>query len=153
GDRIRNDARALSEAGAEESRRAPHLQRIVFPSRARQLADGDLAHAWHCAQRADCALKPSNHRKTNHAEWQLRCSHEQSRETDGGTNERTRLMNESATPIRFNPWDPDFRSNPYPFYKPLLEGPPRMIDLFGPVALVARFADVSAMLKDNQRFS
>ncbi|HUA32413.1 MAG TPA: cytochrome P450 [Candidatus Binataceae bacterium] len=62
-------------------------------------------------------------------------------------------MNQAAEPIRFNPWDPDFRSNPYPYYKPLLAGPPQLLDLFGPVALIARFADVSAMLKDYQRFS
>ncbi len=62
-------------------------------------------------------------------------------------------MNQAAEQIRFNPWDPEFRTNPYPYYKPLLDGPPRLLDLFGPVALVARFADVSAILKDYQRFS
>ena len=62
-------------------------------------------------------------------------------------------MNQAASSIQFNPWDPDFRSDPYPFYRPLLEGPPRLVELFGPVALIGRFADVSAVLKDYQRFS
>jgi cytochrome P450 len=55
--------------------------------------------------------------------------------------------------IYFNPWDPEFRANPYPHYRPLLVGPPRLIDLFGPAALVARYADVMAVLKDHGRFS
>jgi cytochrome P450 len=62
-------------------------------------------------------------------------------------------MNQAAAPIQFNPWDSDFRSNPYPFYQQLLSGPPRLMELFGPVGLIARFADVSAVLKDYQRFS
>src|SRR5260370_1006178 len=59
----------------------------------------------------------------------------------------------AAAEINFNPWDPAFRANPYPFYKQLVAGPPRLIDLFGPTALIARFADVTAVLKDQQRFS
>jgi cytochrome P450 len=53
----------------------------------------------------------------------------------------------------FNPWDGDFRANPYPHYKPLLAGPPRILDLFGPTAMVARYADVTAVLHDHARFS
>jgi cytochrome P450 len=34
-----------------------------------------------------------------------------------------------------------------------VDGPPRVIDMFGPVALVARYADVSAVLKNHQMFS
>jgi cytochrome P450 len=60
-------------------------------------------------------------------------------------------MNSSA--LEFNPWNAEFRSNPYPFYRQLHDGPPRMINLFGQVALVGRFADVTAILKDNARFS
>ena len=62
-------------------------------------------------------------------------------------------MNQAAETIRFNPWDPEFRTNPYPFYKPLLTGPPRLLEIFGPAALIARYADVTAVLKDHPRFS
>jgi cytochrome P450 len=62
-------------------------------------------------------------------------------------------MTQTAETISFNPWDPDFRANPYPFYTTLHQGPPRMIDLFGPSALIARYADVTSVLKDHQRFS
>ena len=58
-----------------------------------------------------------------------------------------------AAELNFNPWDLAFRANPYPFYRQLVAGPPRLIDLFGPTALIARFADVTAVLKDQQRFS
>jgi hypothetical protein len=58
-----------------------------------------------------------------------------------------------AAELNFNPWDPAFRAFPYPFYQQLIAGPPRLIDLFGPTALIARFADVTAVLKDQQRFS
>jgi hypothetical protein len=46
----------------------------------------------------------------------------------------------STTQIYFNPWDPDFRANPYPHYAPLLAGPPRVLDLMEKVALAARYA-------------
>ncbi len=53
----------------------------------------------------------------------------------------------------FNPWDLNFRANPYPYYKPLLAGPQRILDVFGPTAMVARYADVTAVLHDHARFS
>jgi cytochrome P450 len=53
----------------------------------------------------------------------------------------------------FNPWDPEFRANPYPYYKALIDGPPKLIELMGPVALVARHADCSAVLRDHKQFS
>ena len=62
-------------------------------------------------------------------------------------------MNQVAENICFNPWDPAFRANPYPHYKPLLAGPPRILDLFGPTAMVTRFADVTAVLRDHAHFS
>ncbi len=62
-------------------------------------------------------------------------------------------MNQAAENIYFNPWDPAFRANPYPHYKPLLAGPPRILDLFGPTAMVTRFADVTAVLRDHTHFS
>jgi cytochrome P450 len=62
-------------------------------------------------------------------------------------------MTTTADQPYFNPWDPEFRANPYPHYRPLLDGPPRVINLFEPVALVARYADVVAVLRDHARFS
>ncbi|HXW83675.1 MAG TPA: cytochrome P450, partial [Candidatus Binataceae bacterium] len=62
-------------------------------------------------------------------------------------------MTAESTPIFFNPWDPEFRANPYPHYGPLLAGPPRILDLMQKVALIARFADVTQVLKDTARFS
>jgi pimeloyl-[acyl-carrier protein] synthase len=58
-----------------------------------------------------------------------------------------------AEEFYFNPFDPAFRANPYPFYKPLYAGPPRLIDLYGPTLLVARHADVAAVWCDPVRFS
>ena len=62
-------------------------------------------------------------------------------------------MNQAAENVYFNPWDPAFRANPYPHYRPLLAGPPRILDLFGPTAMVARFADVNSVLRDHIHFS
>ena len=53
----------------------------------------------------------------------------------------------------FNPWDEKFRADPYPYYRPLLAGPPRLLNLFVPMALVARYADAAAILRDHERFS
>ena len=62
-------------------------------------------------------------------------------------------MNQAGENVYFNPWDPAFRANPYPYYKPLLAGPPRILDLFGPTGMVARFADVNSVLRDHAHFS
>ena len=62
-------------------------------------------------------------------------------------------MAQSSEMSGFNPWDPEFRANPYPFYKALHRGGPRLIEIFGPAALVGRYADVTAILRDHQRFS
>ena len=53
-----------------------------------------------------------------------------------------------AEEFYFNPFDPAFRANPYPFYKPLYAGPPRLVDFYGPTLLVARHADVAAVWSD-----
>src|SRR5262245_27156805 len=58
-----------------------------------------------------------------------------------------------ADEFYFNPFDPAFRANPYPFYKPLYVGPPRLVDFYGPTLLVARHADVAAVWSDAERFS
>src|SRR5215470_20259334 len=55
--------------------------------------------------------------------------------------------------IYFNPWDENFRANPYPHYRPLFAGPPRIIHLMMDMALVARYADVRAVLLDHANFS
>ena len=62
-------------------------------------------------------------------------------------------MSIEKRPVYFNPWDPEFRANPYPHYSAINDGPPKLIDLFGPTALVGRYADVTAALKDQTRFS
>src|ERR1700722_20287474 len=59
----------------------------------------------------------------------------------------------SPSEFYFNPFDPEFRANPYPYFPMLLDGPPRQLDLFMPTTLVARHADVSAVLRDHERFS
>lgn len=53
----------------------------------------------------------------------------------------------------FNPWDENFRANPYPHYRPLLAGSPRIMDMGFKFALVARYADVHAILTDHATFS
>src|ERR1700683_5078157 len=56
--------------------------------------------------------------------------------------------------VYFTIWDPEFRANPYPHYDPLLAGPPPIVDA-GPMkfALVARYADVTAGLRDHEHLS
>jgi cytochrome P450 len=53
----------------------------------------------------------------------------------------------------FNPFDPDFRANPYPSYPALLDGAPRSVNLFVPTTLVARYDHVLEVLHDPARFS
>jgi len=59
-----------------------------------------------------------------------------------------------AAEVYFNIWDPEFRANPYPHYGALLASPPQVMQ-FGPMpgAIVARYADVSAALRDHEHFS
>jgi len=59
-----------------------------------------------------------------------------------------------AEALSFNIWDPEFRANPYPHYGALLSGPPNVITV-GPMtfALVARYADVAAGLRDHEHMS
>lgn len=53
----------------------------------------------------------------------------------------------------FNPFDPDFRADPYPHFPALLDGPPRQLNLFMPTTLIARYADVVSVLHDHERFT
>lgn len=58
------------------------------------------------------------------------------------------------TEIYFKPFDPAFRDNPYPHYGALLAGPPHIIDFHSvKVAFVARYADVTGVLRDHATFS
>jgi cytochrome P450 len=59
----------------------------------------------------------------------------------------------TGTDIYFNPWDEAYRANPYPHYKPLYGRPPVVLQLMMPLALVGNYADVSAILRDHERFS
>ncbi|MGD0116604.1 MAG: cytochrome P450 [Candidatus Binatus sp.] len=56
--------------------------------------------------------------------------------------------------VYFNIWDPEFRANPYAHYAPLLAGPPQLLTV-GPMtfALVARYPDVTAGLRDHEHLS
>jgi cytochrome P450 len=59
----------------------------------------------------------------------------------------------SAVGLSFNPWDENFRRNPYSFYQPLRMAPPPVLRFFIPVAIISRYADVFAILRDQNRFS
>src|SRR5271168_4366050 len=53
----------------------------------------------------------------------------------------------------FNPFDPEFRANPYPHFPALLDGPPRQLKLFLPTTVIARYDDVVTVLHDHERFT
>ncbi|HLX36927.1 MAG TPA: cytochrome P450 [Candidatus Binataceae bacterium] len=55
--------------------------------------------------------------------------------------------------LSFNPWDENFRRNPYSFYQPLRMAPPPVLRFFIPVAILTRYDDVLATLRDHVRFS
>jgi cytochrome P450 len=55
--------------------------------------------------------------------------------------------------VYFNPWDESFRANPYPHYKALYGRPPHLLNMFFPMALVARYDDAVTILHDYERFS
>ncbi len=63
------------------------------------------------------------------------------------------IATETTQDFYFNPWDENFRANPYPHYRPLLAGPPRVLDMGYKLALCARYADVRAILTDHATFS
>jgi cytochrome P450 len=60
---------------------------------------------------------------------------------------------ESAEAVYFNPWDEAYRANPYPHYKPFYGRPPYVLNFFFPMALVGRYKDALAILRDHERFS
>ena len=53
----------------------------------------------------------------------------------------------------FNPWDERFLADPYPYYRALLAQPPRLLDFGMQLALVTRYDDCLAILRDHGRFS
>ena len=55
--------------------------------------------------------------------------------------------------VYFNPFDPAYRANPYPYYKALYGRPPVLFELFQPLALVGCYAEAFAVLQDHERFS
>jgi cytochrome P450 len=55
--------------------------------------------------------------------------------------------------LSFNPWDENFRRNPYSYYRPLRMSPPPVMRFFIPVAVISRYADVLATLRDQVHFS
>ena len=63
------------------------------------------------------------------------------------------IETQTSQDIYFNPWDENFRANPYPHYRPLLAGPLRIVDMGFKFALAARYADVRAILMDHATFS
>src|ERR1700723_726304 len=63
------------------------------------------------------------------------------------------IETQTAQDFYFKPWDENFRANPYPHYRPLLVGPPRIVDMGFKLALAARHADVRAILMDHASFS
>jgi cytochrome P450 len=63
-------------------------------------------------------------------------------------------MGDTSRQVYFNPWDPAFRANPYPHYHAMLDGPPFVTQVgAAPLALVARYDDVLAVLRDHEHFS
>ncbi len=56
-------------------------------------------------------------------------------------------------PTPFNPFDPAFLADPYPYYRPLLERSPQTVTLRTPAVVVARYRDAKAVLSDQARFS
>jgi cytochrome P450 len=65
----------------------------------------------------------------------------------------TKMEEAAATQTGFDRFDPAFLSDPYPFYKMLYGQAPMVLQLELPTALLARYADVVAALRDPQTFS
>jgi cytochrome P450 len=54
--------------------------------------------------------------------------------------------------VDFNPLDPRIVADPFPFYKPLMQGPPSQIFLGQTTTLIARYDHVVKVLKDFDNF-
>jgi cytochrome P450 len=55
--------------------------------------------------------------------------------------------------LKFDPGSADFHNNPVPYYKALLAGPPVQREIGTLTTIVARYADLIAVIRDDQRFS
>jgi len=62
-------------------------------------------------------------------------------------------MSDQTPEFYFNPWDEAFKANPYPYYKPLIEGPPRTLNLMLPIALVGKYESAVRILTDHDTFT
>jgi cytochrome P450 len=67
--------------------------------------------------------------------------------------ETTETQTQAAQDFYFNPWDENYRANPYPHYRALLASAPRILDMGYKFALAARYADVRSVLIDHATFS
>jgi cytochrome P450 len=68
----------------------------------------------------------------------------------------TQLSERSEAPdlkYRFDFSDPAVRAHPFPYYESLLESPPIRVQRQVPWALVSRYDDCVAVLRDHQRYS
>jgi cytochrome P450 len=54
--------------------------------------------------------------------------------------------------VDFNPLDPRIVADPFPFYKPLMQGPPKQIFLGQTTTLIAQYDHVVKVLKDFDNF-
>jgi cytochrome P450 len=54
--------------------------------------------------------------------------------------------------VDFNPLDPRIVADPFPFYKPLMQGPPKQVFLGQTTTLIARYDHVVKVLKDFDNF-
>jgi cytochrome P450 len=54
--------------------------------------------------------------------------------------------------VEFNPLDPRIVADPFPFYKPLMPGPPKQVFLGQTTTLIARYDHVVKVLKDFENF-
>jgi cytochrome P450 len=54
--------------------------------------------------------------------------------------------------VDFNPLDPRIVADPFPFYKPLMQGPPKQIFLGQTTTLIAQYDHVVKVLKDPDNF-
>ena len=59
----------------------------------------------------------------------------------------------AATPVEFNPFDPEFRNNPYPLYHRLRTEDPVHWSILAGRWVLSRHADCVAVLRDAARFS
>jgi cytochrome P450 len=63
-----------------------------------------------------------------------------------------RYQMEESNPY-FNPFDPDFRANPYPHYQRLLQAAPLRYEGGITAVVVSRYDDVLTVLRDPETFS